>query len=165
MPAMAKDETSPVAIVQNPAFCAVLLWSFGRGYQVEKVDQWPSLVEFFLILPLVLHKKTMEEIKATQLPSGLSKFAFKLAAQREQLLAVHYRALEMRELTLESLASGIATKLVSLDYPSARVRSNDVNLPTPPERLKFHLSSAQKLGRWFARLPSAQVFAVLQVSP
>jgi hypothetical protein len=162
---MENNETSPIALVQNSAFGSLLLWSFGRGYQAEKVGDLPPLTVFFLVLPLILHSPTLREIRSTNLPSGLSKLSSKLADQREQLLAVHDRALAMRELTLQSVASGIATSLLHVDYDSALVRSNEAKPPTPPERLKFHISSAEKVGRWFARLPQSQVFSLLQVEP
>lgn len=39
---------SPVGLVQNPAFGAVVLWQFGRGFQAEKIDALPPLNSFFL---------------------------------------------------------------------------------------------------------------------
>ncbi len=33
---MADPEISPVALVQNPAFGSLLLWNFGRGFQLEQ---------------------------------------------------------------------------------------------------------------------------------
>jgi hypothetical protein len=156
---------STIELVQNPAFGCQLLWSFGRGYQGEKVGDLPSLPGFFLVLPLVLHGPTLREIKSTHLPSGLTKLVLKLTEQREMLFAVHDRAVALRSLSLQSIASGVATKLLYVDYDSSLVRSNDVKLPAPPERLKFHVSGAEKLGRWFARLPLGQVFSLLEVEP
>jgi hypothetical protein len=162
---MAEPEISPVALVQNPAFGAELLWRFGRGFQGERVGELPILTHFFLILPLVLHGPTMRVIKSTNQSSGLAKFVSKLAEERERLFAVHDRALAMRGLTLESVAAGIAAKLLSVEYNAAVVRSNDVKPPAPPERLKYHVAGAEKLGRWFARLPPSQIFSLLQVEP
>lgn len=162
---MADRDLSPVELVQNPAFGSHVLWSYGRGYQEERVGDLPQLMSFFLVLPLVLHGPTLREIQSTNLPSGLSKLTSKLAEHREQLFAVHDRALALRNLTFQSIGSGIATQLLHLDYNSALVRSNDVKPPTPPHRLRFHISNAEKLGRWFARLPGAQVFSLLQVVP
>lgn len=156
-------ELSPVELVQNPGFGSVLLWSFGQGYQAEEVGALPPLLSFFLVLPLVLHGPTLREIRSTHLPSGLTRLVSKLAEQRERLLSVHDRTMALRDLTLQSVGIGMATQLLSLDYESAFVRSNSCKLPTPPERLKFHISSAEKLGRWFARLPQGQVFSLLEV--
>jgi hypothetical protein len=93
----------------------------------------------------------------------LAKFVAKLAEDREDLLAVHTRALAMRNLTLQSLGSGIVAGLLAVDYDKALVRANQASPPKPPERLKHHVASAEKLGRWFARLPGNQVFSLLQV--
>lgn len=158
-------ENSPVEIVQNPAFGAHVLWSFGRGFQAEKVGELPPLPSFFLVLPMVLHGPTLREIKSTNTPSGLTKLVAKIAEEREKLFAIHDRAIALRELTLQSVATGIATKLLNVDYETAMVRANDAKPPNPPERLKFHVASAEKLGRWFARLPQGQVFSLLQVEP
>jgi hypothetical protein len=162
---VADPEISPIALVQNPAFGSYLLWMFGRGFQGERVGELPILTHFFLILPLVLHGPTMRIIKSTNTTSGLAKFAAKLGEERERLFAVHDRALSLRGLTLESVAAGIAASLFKLDYQTALVRSNDLKPPPAPGRLKHHVAGAGKLGRWFARLPSNQVFSLLQVEP
>jgi len=162
---MLEGASSVVDLVQNEAFGAHLLWSFGRGFQLEKIGDQALLPSFFLVLPLVLHGSTLREIRSTNLPSGLSKLTEKLGAERERLFSVHDRALALRELTLVSIGTGISTGLLHVDYDAARVRSNDTRVPKPPERLKFHVSGAEKLGRWFARLPLSQVFSLLQVRP
>ncbi|MBY3330375.1 hypothetical protein HFN98_06895 [Rhizobium laguerreae] len=154
----------PIALVQNPAFGAHLLWSFGRGYHEEKIGEFPVMPTYFLVLPLVLHAQTLADIKSTQLPSGLSKFVAKLAEHRERLMAVHERTLRMRELTFQSLGTGIASQILHVDYNSGRVSANTIQMPRPPERLKFHVASADKLGRWAARMPEGQVFQLLQVN-
>jgi hypothetical protein len=162
---MADPEISPVALVQNPAFGSLLLWNFGRGFQAERVGELPFLTSLFLTLPLVLHGPTMRIIKSTNRSSGLAKFVSKLAEERERLFAVHDRALAMRNLTLESIAAGMSAKLLSVNYHTASVRSNDAKPPSLPERLKHHVASAEKVGRWFARLPPNQVFSLLQIEP
>lgn len=132
---------------------------------MEKVGELPILTPFFLVLPLLLHGPTLREIRSTNQSSGLSRFVLKLADHREHLVAVHHRALAMRELTLQSVATGIATKLLHVDYDTAVVRSNEAKPPRPPERLRYHFSSAEKLGRWFGRLPAGHVFSLLKVDP
>ena len=162
---LSEHETSPVALVQNPAFGSLLLWSFGSAFQSEKVGDLPQLTAFFLVFPLVLHGPTLRIIRTTNQSSGLSKLVSKLGEERERVIAIHHRALALRDLTLASVATAIATQLMRVDYATALVRSNEVKPPTPPERVKHHVASAEKLGRWFARLPLAQVFTLLQVEP
>lgn len=151
--------------MQNPAFGALLLWRFGRGFQNEKIGELPAIQLHFLVLPLVLHRPTMEMIRSTNQSSGLARLVAKLSDERERLFAVHERALALRELTLDSLAAGSAAKLLSVDYETAQIRANEFKVPATPERLKHHLSSAEKLGRWSARLPPNLVFSLLKVEP
>ena len=154
---------SPVALVQNPAFGALLLWRFGKSYQQEKVTEQPYLNLHFLVLPMILHASTLEKIRSTNLSSGLAQVANKLGTEREHLLSIHPRALAMRDLTLESVATGIASNLLHLNYETASLRSNDASPPKLPERLKYHSRGAEKLGVWFARLKPEQVFTLLKV--
>lgn len=158
-------QLSPVSIVQNPAFGAVVLWHFGRGFQTEKIDSLPPLNSFFLVLPIILHTATLEIVRTTFPSSGLAKFASKVAESREQLYAIHERTVALRGLTLESVAVGVSSQLLSVDYKSAAVRANEIKLPAPVEGIKIHLSGAERLGRWFSRLPQGQVFRLLQVEP
>jgi len=156
---------SPVALVQNPAFGAVVLWQFGRSFQAEKIDALAPLNSFFLVLPIILHAETLDVARRTNTVSGLAKFVSNLAESRERLFAIHERALALRRLALESIASGVASQLLSINYETAAIRANELKPPTPPERIKAHLAGADRLGRWFARLPQGQVFTLLQVEP
>jgi hypothetical protein len=156
---------SPVETVQNPAFGAVLLWQFGLGYQRESIDRLPNFELFFLVLPIILHAKSLAHVTSTLAGSGLGKFVEKLGDSREDLVAIHDRALAMRLLTLQSIGIGVTTRLLSLNYETASVRANDAKAPKSPERTKRHLAGAEKLGTWFARVPIGQTFSTLQVHP
>lgn len=156
---------SPVQLVQNPAFGSVLLWNFARGYQLESVSRQPNFELLFLVLPLVLHAGTLVHISSTLVNSGLGKLVSKLQEEREDLLAVHDRALAMRPLTLQSIGMAVTTKIMTLDYNNAIVRANEVKVPRPTERTKKHMAGAEKLGHWMARLPASQAFSILQVHP
>jgi ABC-3C biological conflict system middle component len=154
---------TPVTLVQNPALGAVLLWKFCRGFQKERPDASPILISLFCVLPIVYYAPTLRDLKSTYLPSGLGKFATKLGEHREALIAIHDRALIMRELTLESVATGMATHLLRLNYSTAEVSANEEQPPVTPERLKDHYSGAEKLGHWFARLPLSHALSTLRI--
>lgn len=156
---------TPITLVQNPALGALLLWKFCRGYQKERPDILPVLHSLFCVLPIVYHAPTLGELKSTNLPSGLVKFATKLAEHREALIALHDRALAMRELTFASVATGAATRLLRLNYSTAEVSAIDESLPVIPDRLKYHYAGAEKLGYWFARIPLSLAFSTLQIEP
>src|SRR5262249_8795438 len=52
---------SELEIVQNPALGAYAIWRFGLSFQTEE-GRPPSLPLAFLVLPLVLHRPTLEVI-------------------------------------------------------------------------------------------------------
>lgn len=154
-----------VGIVQNPALGSVLLWHFGKEFQNESVAEVPVLNLHLLVLPLLLHAKTLDVIKSTFPSSGLGQVVNKLSAQRELVLSIHHRACSMRELSMNSISTGVSSRLLSVNYETARVRSNDAKPPSLPESLKYHTRGAEKLGLWFARISAPQVFSLLQVEP
>jgi hypothetical protein len=99
-------------IVQNAALGAYALWRFGIGFQTDDGRPAPLLLSF-LVLPLVLHQPTLKMITSTQKTSGLTLLAAKLGQERENLLAVHERALALRRLSLQSIAMGVNTHRAS----------------------------------------------------
>jgi hypothetical protein len=160
--------TSPLnefEIVQNPALGAYAIWRFGLGFQSEE-GRPATLPLAFLVLPLVLHRPTLEMINSTRKASGLALFAAKLGEERENLLAVHERALTLRRLTLQSIAMGVGGRLLTLDYVAATVRANTpeptIRKPVLPERIKG-FSGAEKVGYWFSKLGLHQVASTLAV--
>ena len=126
------SELTELEIVQNPALGAYALWRFGVGYQTED-GRPPPLPLAFLVLPLLLHQPTLKMIASTQKASGLTLFAAKLGQERENLLAVHERALALRRLSLQSIAMGVDHRLLTLDYNAVTLRAN-----TADESLKSH---------------------------
>ena len=142
-----------------------MLWQFGRSFQEEGSGKQCPMPSFFLVLPLLYNGRILDEVRSTWPSSGLGKLVGKLSDSREELLAVHDRAIAMRPLSFDALGIGISTKLLSLTYDGGVVRANDQKIPDPPERLKSHFAGADRLGRWFSRLPQSQVFHMLRVEP
>lgn len=153
-------------IVQNPALGAYMIWQFSLGFQAEDARLAP-LPLAFLVLPLLLHRRTLEMIGSTRKSSGLALFAAKLGEERENLLAVHERALLLRSLTLQSVAMGSRAKLLTVDYAAAAVRANALEpkskKPALPERIKGVAGAAEKLGHWFCKAGLHQVATTLRV--
>ena len=157
---------SEIEIVQNPALGAFALWRFGLGFQSE--DSRPAAFPLaFLVLPLVLHRPTLGIITSTQRASGLALFAAKLGQERENLLAVHERALALRRLSLQSISMGVGERLLTLDYVSATIRANTpetaVRKPILPERIRGFSGAAEKVGYWFSKLGLHQIASTLAV--
>jgi hypothetical protein len=157
---------SEIEIVQNPALCAFVLWQFGIGHQSDE-ERSAILPLAFLVLPLILHRPTLEMINSTRKASGLALFAAKLGEEREALFAVHERALALRRLTLESIGMGIAGRLLTLDYEGAMLRANapepDARRAILPERIRSFSGAAEKIGHWFSKVTLNQVASTLAV--
>jgi hypothetical protein len=157
---------SEAAIVQNEALGAYAIWRFGLGFQ-ERDDQAVTLPLAFLLLPLVLHAPTLAMVLGTQKASGLHLFAGKLGEQREDLLAVHGRALALRQLTLGSLMVAEQSRLVRIKPSTATVRAfsphHELQAPPLPERTRRVGPACEKIGYWFAGLSDQQVAHALKV--
>jgi hypothetical protein len=157
---------SETAIVQNEALGAFALWKFGLAFQDR--DGYPTTLPLmFLVLPLILHGPTLSMVLSTFKASGLHLFAGKLGEKREDLLAVHGRALTLRPLTLSSLMMAEQSSLIRIDPSTARVWANSLHedMPTPnlPERIRRIGPACERLGHWFAGLSDQQVAHTLRV--
>ena len=150
--------------VQNPSLGGYLIWQFGLGFQAEDSQQ-SSFLLAFLVLPLLLHKPTLDLIVSTRKSSGLALFAAKLGEQHENLLAVHSRALALRQLSLQSIGIAANRGLVSVDYDGGHFRSNTPERKSPalPERIRSMSPAAQKVVSWFSRLSVYQIASILRV--
>lgn len=154
---------SEIDVVQNPAFGALLLWNFGISYQDSHTKASGGFLTYFLVLPICLHKPTLDIVNSTYASSGLGKFCQKVGANREELLAVHNRCLKLRELSLNSISFGVRAGLFSVAYSAGAIRANETTQPGPAERTKDHVKGATKLGAWFRELDEVQVFRTLKV--
>lgn len=154
---------SEIEKVQNPALGAWLLWEYGRRYQTSISSAPSHLLLFFLVLPICLHRPTLDVVNSTQEKSGLGKFCEKVGSKREELLAIHERALKLRALTLSSISFGVRAGLFDINYNTGVVRALEHKAPTPPERVKPHAKGAVKLGAWFEAIDAVNVFTALKV--
>lgn len=151
-----------VDIIHNPALGAFLLWRVAEEYQ-ESGESLPLPIAF-LVLPMLLHRKTLNAINSTNKASGLPLFAAKLGEHQDDLLGIHARALILRDLSLRSLAAGSRSELLTINYEKALVRSLDIGKPPAvPERIKPLMRGAERVGAWFSRLGVAQIATILRV--
>lgn len=155
-----------LTIVQNPALGAYVLWQFGVGFQSYN-GETSKLPALFLVLPIVLHRPTLDLVSKTQKGSGLALFAAKLAEREENLLAIHTRARILRHLTLRSLSFAINAGVASINYAEATMRANAFAPKSKraliPERLRGMTSGAEKVGYWFAKMALPQIASTLRV--
>ncbi|SIR38331.1 hypothetical protein SAMN05880590_1225 [Rhizobium sp. RU35A] len=163
---MSQAALSELEIIQNPALGAYLLWRFGTAYQAAG-EAPPIFPLAFLVLPIVLHRQTQQVVTSTRRSSGLSLFAANLAEDRDNLLSLHPRCMMLRPLTLASVGFGLRTRLLSLHYNDARLRSNSLEgiakPPQVPERLRHLVTASEKLGGWLAVLGIHDIAMTLRV--
>jgi hypothetical protein len=167
MTALSTFGLTELNIVQNPAIGAYLIWQFTLGYQENGAEGAPIPLAF-LVLPLLLHCQTFDEVASTRKASGLSLFAAKFDKEREILMGIHGRAVQLRPLSLQSIGVAATSKLVRIDYDTAQLHGFPLDLlntakPRLPERLKGFAAAADKLGYWFSKLGLAQVASTLRV--
>jgi hypothetical protein len=160
---MAENSLDEVEIVQNPGLGSAMIWKFGLGYQDETGSRAAMLPLAFLVLPIAFHLPTLDVVLSTRVSSGLSLFSSKLNENRENLLAVHSRMLDLRALSLQSIVTGTRAQLLSIDYDHALIRSNTKKAPPAPERVRRFLSGSERFGHWCGRLGLAQTATLLRV--
>ncbi|WP_158890729.1 MULTISPECIES: three component ABC system middle component [unclassified Pseudomonas] len=159
-------QLSEAALVQNEALGAYVLWKFGLGFQ-ERDSRAATLPLAFMVLPLVLHAPTLGMVLSTYKSSGLHLFAAKLGEQREELFAVHERALALRQLSLESLMRSEQSGLLRIDPTTATMWAigphDDMTAPSLSERIRRIGPASEKIGYWFADLSDQQIAHTLKV--
>jgi hypothetical protein len=155
-----------ISTVQNPALGAYALWRFALAFQARE-DSEPSIPLAFLVLPLVLHEATRKVILSTNKASGFALFAGKLGEQREEILTIHDRVRQLRELTLESIVLGEQAGLLALDVDNASMRSRQLSVDEVPQELPAALNwinpACERVGHWFANLTDEHIARTLCV--
>lgn len=160
---MAVRDLNECEIVQNAALGSVLLWRFASGFQGTAHAGAP-LPLLFLVLPICFQRTSLDSVARTRRNSGLALFVARLGEVREDLLAIHTRALALRQLSTDSLVVGVSAGLLTLDYRQAFVRANTRSDPILPERLKPMWDAAERLGHWCATVSLSQTATLLKVN-
>ncbi len=153
-----------VQAMQNPALGATLLWRFACGYSERGSTKGTPLPLLFVVLPVVLHFRTVDQLIGTQLGSGLRKFEEKFKERSDMLLLLQPRMLAMRKLSLRSLHIALASGLVTLVTDDATVWPRSYTKPSEvPKALDGMMKSAEKLGNWCEQLTLFEISGTLRV--
>ena len=149
-------EARPVEVANllNPAFCGEVLRHAIKRHNVIAERPFPYTLAF-LVLPIVLHKRTRERI-----PTGTPKpLHVWLQEQQDVRVGLPKRAKQLVPITKESLAFLLQLKAITVDQNAA------LSLPRIPRRrvegqdsgeIADCYQKAEILGRWFARRQSCQ---------
>ena len=162
--------TTEVRQVQNPALGGVLQWRFVIGYAASSsYASGCPLPLVFLVLPVLLHRETVNYVKTTTRASGLRGFAAKFGitknADSDVLLTLNERACALRALSLESLQVAIRARLLTIDVQTSATYELTTTMPKSgvSEGSRELSREAEKLGRWCGDLTMAEVSSILRV--
>lgn len=154
--------------VQNPALGAALIWRFCCGFtDASPTRESPRLPIALLVLPVVLHRETVEFVRTTQLRSGLRAFASKFgdskASKQDLLLQLHDRARRWKMLSLQSLELATAATLLvvtedGLVIPLSRTPARGLS-----DEVKRLMNAAERLGYWCGQLTTHEIAITLKV--
>lgn len=156
-------------LVQNPALGAVVLWRFAHKY--SELHARRAAAPFCLsalILPMVWHAETAENIASTREASGLRAFADKFSDTRDSkldtLLALHHRAARWKEKTMNSLRVAMGCGLLRFDASGGLLAGDVAWQPVnQAQAARNQTNHAEKLGAWFAALSLLEIAAILRV--
>jgi Family of unknown function (DUF6521) len=149
----------------NPAFCGELIYRAVSEY--FRMRQQPfGFALSFVVLPIVLHKPTRE-----QLPGNASAAFAGWVADRAPFLAEFPdRVIQLVPVTREALLFLVQHKVIGLEAggltPGAKPISRSARPPRITDDVAEARSAASLLGRWFASQGSAgSIMQGLGVSP
>jgi hypothetical protein len=161
--------TREAAFVQNPALGGVLIWRFAVSYAAEhRTNEGPPLQLSFLILPMTYHRETFDEVSGTP-RGGIHLFADKFArsdkSKSDVLLGIHDRAMEFRQLTIESISLAIRSRLVTVASNTGRLVALSTSKPgSLPQSVKPMVTGAERVGKWLSGMTLFEIENVLKVA-
>ena len=156
-----------VAYLFNPAFCGeVLLRSIETYSKHSTNEEGLSFPLAFLILPLVLHKKTRERIPATT----KNTLHYWLRENGSALIGFPMRARNLVPLTREAITFLIQLQMIQVVTEGRLVRTTKRHRRSsgfePDVEIEDCLSKAETIGKWFARAGTpSTVYFTLGVKP
>jgi len=154
-------------LAQNAGLGAVVLWQFAESYmKATENESAPSLFKALLVVPLCVHKPTVEAVWRMQFKSGIVKalsdhpeIPVGLNARVESMLFLSFRSL--------SLACGVGLLKAERAQPVPRYWSRRRTLPpdfsTESADVKSILGASRRMGRWFAEVEEVALFQLLMV--
>ena len=150
----------------NPAFCSLLLWCAARGY--TNVEQgYLSFEEAFLVLPMVLHRATREELPRdtrTSLAVWINNnpLAQGRIATRAKLLVTF-----TKEGMFFGGAHGITTLVEGRLHANEDLRRPiNRSLQEASDEVRLCARRAEFVGKWFAQTGNGStVLALIGVRP
>lgn len=153
----------------NPAFCSSILWYAAKGASDRSTLPRKSLsfAEAFLVIPLVLHKKSRES-----LPSRINT-SLPVWIEAEPLLIANFpaRASALLHYTKQAIIFGGSLELFSLDGDEIKAnisfdRKLNNTYRDSSDEVRECLKKASFLGKWFAHTGAPEtIYTLFGVRP
>jgi hypothetical protein len=151
-------------IAHNAAFGAEAIWiSTFAAYEASARTSGITFPLVYLVLPLVLHRRTALALATKTQPGALFKA---ISEDREIPVGLQSRVESMARRTSDALALAFRSKLVALDTNEEKhlIPVRKTNPFTHHDQdSKIVLSAAKRIGQTFAELPAGQICTTLGI--
>ena len=152
-----------VAYLLNPAFCGRLLYNTIKTYNevTKKTFPFPLL---YLVLPLILHKKTRECISSkTQMIIWQQRYP-------ELLIGFAERTKDMVQITNEGIELLLQSSIITLTNAAELEFSQTIRPPSKTkytnDEIKDCINKSEHVAKWFAATGKTEtIYVILGVRP
>lgn len=158
-----EDRSPEIKYFLNPAFCSRLIYAVICEYENNSNQQMPFTL-LYLVLPLVLHKKTREKINSK------TKLLDWIQHNQELLIDFPARARGLVEITNESIEFLLCSGIVQLNDDGVIIRTPHKRKLSETrylnEEIKQCISKSKHVARWFISAGTTEnIYACLGVRP
>lgn len=156
------NKYNEIELIQNPAIGSIIIWKFLLGY--KSIITIKNFEILFIVLPILLNSELRKYILSTQKRSGFTKVIEKIRSDRKTdiIYRIANNAIEMRDLTMESIQIGILTDMFTLEENFCILIKN-YKIPPISKNIKDILDTAEKLGLWLSKLTQIEIESLLKV--
>jgi hypothetical protein len=153
---------SEAELVQNPAICALVICTFvTEFYGQSKKLKGPAFPFVLPILPMVIHKETVEALARRRYIGGLH---LALAENKTLIVDLQERMEISTELTLSSLNICFASGLIGYDQERGQlIPKKRIGFQTESEEVREMINTANRLGYWFSTINAEQLCSMLRI--
>lgn len=152
-----ENRATEIAYLLNPAFCGRIIYHAINTYQQESKRPMPFPL-VYLILPMVLHRKTRERIKSvTQMQIWIQR-------NPEMLIGFADRAKNMVPITNEAveflMQSGIITLTNNAELELAQLFKSLSASKYTNDEIKECISKSSSVAKWFAKAGTVETIYI-----
>ena len=137
-----------IANLVNPAYCSLIIYTSLSDFYKEK-HQGMSYALSFLILPMVLHKPTLESFPQT---TKTSLYEWVKCQSIDFGMMFRERTRQLIPYTKESLMFGMQHRILKIDKDGNLIKlTGNIEMEKLPCSVNNILGQSAFLGRWFAQ--------------